>query len=183
MADVLMSPRHPGGPRTAASRSRGEAGVTLIELLVTMTVMSVMLILVGGTLISAMTATGRLQASQAAVDDATLLSARLDRELRSAQCISAPAENASGNILTFLTLANGTQSVVTYRVESGKVIRQADLNPDQVLIQNVGTTLAAFKQVVTPLRTVEVAIPIKSTNGGTFLMQTTVAGRNAWRSC
>lgn len=178
-----MALHHHPSLRTAPDRLGGEAGVTLVELLVTMTVMTVMMILVGGTMISAMTATGRLQASQSAVDDATLLSARLDRELRSAQCISAPAENASGNILTFLTLTNGTQSMVTYRVEGGKVIRQADLNPDQVLIQNVGTTLTAFKQVVTPLRTVEVAIPIKSANGGTFLMQTTVAGRNAWRSC
>lgn len=164
-------------------RLRGEDGVTLVELLVTMTVMTVILVLVGSVLISALNATNRLDNTQAAVDQARLLSARLDRELRSAQCISTPAENASGNVLTFLTLANSTQSTVTYTVGGGKVTRQADLGAVEVLVTNVGSTATAFKQAVTPLRTIDVAIPIASKNGGTFMLQTTVAGRNVWRSC
>jgi prepilin-type N-terminal cleavage/methylation domain-containing protein len=166
-----------------AARGRGERGVTLVELVVSMAVMAILLGLAGPTLISALTSTDRLQRTQAAIDAAKLVSARLDRELRSAQCISTPAENASGNILVFRTLANGTQATVTYRVSAGSVTRQQDLDPEEVLITNVGATTSAFQQLVTPLRTVAVNIPIRSANGGSFVLQTTIAGRNAWRSC
>ena len=168
-----------------AARGRGEAGVTLVELLVSVTVMTVLMGIVGPMLISAMTATNRLEDTSSAVDDARLVAAQLDRELRSAQCISTPAENAEGNVLTFRTLADGAQSTLTYRVSGEELTRQEELGVERRLISTVdaAATTAAFRQIVTPLRTVQIRIPIKSRNGGTFLLQTTIAGRNAWRSC
>lgn len=162
------------------SRLRGDAGVTLIELLVSMTIMTLVMALAGPTLLSAIGATNRLQHTQSAIDDAQRIAARLDRELRSAVCISSPAENASGNDLVFDRLDGTT---ITYAVTSGQVSRQEGLAAAQVLATRVGATTTAFTQIATPLRTVEVAIPIQSDNGGSFLLQTTIAGRNAWRKC
>jgi prepilin-type N-terminal cleavage/methylation domain-containing protein len=160
-----------------------DRGTTLIELMVTMMVMGIVSVLVSGTLISAFNSTTRMQRTSAAIADARLISASLDRELRSALCISAPAENQSGNTLSFVTLANGVQTSLTYVVGSGRVTRQVGLGPPQEVITNVGTTSSAFTQVVTPLRTVKVRIVISSANGGLFTLQTTIAGRNVWRSC
>lgn len=160
-----------------------DRGATLVELMVTMLVMGIVSVLVSSTLISAFTATNRMQRTTAAIDDARLVSQSLDRELRSAMCISSPDENTSGNTLTFVTLANGTEKTLTYVVAAGGVTRQEGLGDPRVVITNVGVTTTAFTQIVTPLRTVQVRIPIKSENGGEFYLQTTVAGRNVWRSC
>ena len=161
----------------------GDRGASLIELTVTMFVMGIVSALVSGTMISAFNATNRMQRSTVAIDGARLVSASLDRELRSAMCISAPAENQSGNTLTFVTLANGVETTLSYVVSAGNLPRQTGLGTPLTMITNVGTTSTAFTQLVTPLRTVKVRIPIKSENGGVFTLQTTVAGRNVWRSC
>jgi type II secretory pathway component PulJ len=163
--------------------SRGDDGVTLVELTVSMLVMSLVMVSFLTTLTSAMNTSGRLQRSTAAVDEARRVSAQLDRELRSAQCISSPAENQSGNTLVFRSLVNGSVATITYEVSTGRITRQQDLAAEQVVITNVGATTTAFRQVVTPLRTVLVRIPIQSENGGSFSLETTIAGRNAWRSC
>lgn len=161
-------------------RLRGQDGVTLVELLVSMTIMGLVLVLAGPSLLSAMGATNRLQNTQSAIDDAQLVAARLERELRSAVCISSPAQNASGNDLVFDRLDGTT---VTYSVTGGQVSRQEGTSAPQVVATRIGSTTAAFTQVATPLRTVEVAIPMQSDNGGSFVLKTAVAGRNAWRSC
>jgi type II secretory pathway component PulJ len=166
-----------------ATDRRGEAGLTLVELLVSLTLMTVLMGIVGPMLVSALTATNRLGRTADAVDDARLVAAQLDRELRSAQCISAPAENAKGNTLVFQTLADGVQSTLTYQVSGNELTRQDDLGNERLLISSVGTTTEAFSQAVTPLRSVQVKIPITSKNGATFELQTTIAGRNAWRTC
>lgn len=159
---------------------RGEDGVTLVELLVSMTIMGFVLVLAGPTLLSALGATNRLQATQSAIDDGQLVVARLERELRSAVCISSPAENASGSELVFDRL-DGAR--ITYTVTDGEVSRREGTGTPQVLATEVAATTSAFTQVATPLRTVEVAIPMKSDSGGSFLLKTAIAGRNAWRSC
>ncbi len=168
-----------GGP---VSRLRGEEGVTLVELMVSMAIMTLVIALAGPTLLSAMEATNRVERTQSTVDDAQLIVARLDRELRSATCISAPAVNASGNTLTFDMLTASGEAEVTYSVTVGGVSR-TEGSATEVLANDVGATTTAFTQVATPLRTIEVAIPLVSANGGSFVLRTTIAGRNAWRSC
>lgn len=160
-----------------------DPGTTLIELMVTMLVMGIIAVIVAATLVSAFDSTNRMQRTTAAIDDARLITQSIDRQLRSAMCISAPTENASGNTLTFVTLANGEQTTYSYVVAGGQVTRQENFDEPVVLISNVGATTTAFTQLVTPLRTVQVRIPIKSENGGEFDLQTTIAGRNVWRSC
>jgi hypothetical protein len=115
----------------------------------------------------------------------------LDRELRSADCISSPGENETSNTLTFRTTISAAGPVMlTYEVEngtatqSGTVTRTEGVHAPRTVIDAVGSaTTLAFNQVNTPLRTLVIDIPIRSENGGTFHMLTTIAGRNSWRPC
>lgn len=167
--------------RDTSDRDRG---ATLIELAISMLVMAIGMTIVGSTLFLVQRATNRIENSADAIDAARLLSASLDRELRSAICISSPAENASSNTLTFQTLASDEVSILlTYAVSGDTVTRTENLDAPRTVITGVGVTTTAFRQVTTPLRTVVVDIPIRSDNGGEFQLQTTVAGRNAWRPC
>ena len=157
--------------------------MTLVELMIGMAVMAIVTGLAASTLAVSQQTTNRIEKSAEAVDAARLLSAELDRELRSAVCISSPGENLSSNTLTFQTLSAEVVTVLTYSVAFGIVTRKENLDVPRTVITEVGLTTTAFKQVTTPLRTIEVNIPIRSENGGEFNLQTTVAGRNAWRAC
>ena len=91
-------------------------------------------------LVSAMTATNRLERTAQAVDDARLVVAQLDRELRSAQCISSPAENQRATSSSSARWPTGSQSTLTYRVSGSELTRQDDLGTERRLISTVGTT-------------------------------------------
>jgi prepilin-type N-terminal cleavage/methylation domain-containing protein len=160
-----------------------DRGVTLVELVIGMAVMAIVTGMAASTLLLSQRATNRIEKTVTAVDAARLLSAELDRELRSAVCILSPGENVSSNTLSFQTLAAEQVVVLTYSVAFGIVTRTENLDEPRTIITDVGLTTTAFKQVTTPLRTIEINIPIRSENGGEFNLQTTVAGRNAWRAC
>ena len=157
-----------------------DAGTTIVELLVTMVVMAVAAIVIATVLVSAQQVTNRMQNSAAAIDSARLISASLDRELRSASCIRTPGDNLTGNTLTFESVAYGETVELTYVVGDGVVTRRKGVEAALTVIEHVGTTATAFRQVATPLRTIVVDIPIESDNGGVFRLQTTIAGRNSW---
>lgn len=160
-----------------------DAGTTIVEVLVTMVVMAITAVVIATVLVSAQKVTNRMQNSAAAVDSARLISATLDRELRSASCIRTPGDNSTGNTLTFESVAYGETVELTYVVGGGVVTRRKGAEEALTVIEHVGMTTTAFKQMATPLRTIVVNIPIESDNGGVFSLQTTIAGRNVWRSC
>lgn len=162
---------------------RRDNGTTLIELMIALLVMAIATTMIASTLFLVQRATNRIEHSTNAIDAARLLSASLDRELRSATCISSPGENLSGNTLTFQTLSSTALATLTYTIANGSVTRRENLGAPRTVIDGVGTTTTGFRQVTTPLRTVVVDIPIRSQNGGEFRLQTTVAGRNAWQPC
>ena len=189
--------------------SRRNNGATLVELMVTLAVMSVAMAIVASTLILVERATNQIEHSSVAVDAARLVSASLDRELRSADCISEPGENIYSDTLTFDTTINTKGSVtLTYKViygdapvsPNGIVTRAEGLGAPRTVITEVGPApkgtdglrkkdpitgqqTEPFKQVNTPLRTLVIDIPIQSDNGGIFNLLTTIAGRNSWRRC
>jgi len=170
--------------RTAnTNRGRGDAGVTLVELVVSLAVMSIAFLVVGGVLISALTSSNRLQASSAAVDEGRRASARIDRELRSATCIREPAVGTPGDTLIFDTVADGPSHRVTYEVTGGQLTRQQDAGTAATVANGLVAGEPTFSQVATPLRTVQVGLTVASANGGTYRLTTTIAGRNAWRTC
>jgi type II secretory pathway pseudopilin PulG len=153
-----------------------------VELMVAMSIMATAFLIIGATLVSAANTTRRLGATSDAVDKVRLASDRLDRDLRSAVCITQPGENQSGNTLEFRTLSNGTQSEVTYQVSGTDLTRRLDLQPEELVASGIGATTTAFRQNFTPLRTVVIDLPVVS-NGSTLALQTTIAGRNTWRTC
>jgi prepilin-type N-terminal cleavage/methylation domain-containing protein len=176
---------------------RRDSGMTLFELVISMAVMAIVVAIVASTLSLAQRATNRLESSSVAIDAARLLSATLDRELRSAVCITEPVPNQGSprKRLSFQTVASPGEGI-TYQVVDGPwshdqlavpsgrsaVIRTEGLST-RIVVGNVGATTTAFEQTMTPLRTVVVDIPIRSDEGGEFHLQTTVAGRNAWGQC
>ena len=83
--------------------------------------------------------------------------------------------------MNFQTVASPGDGI-TYEVIDGTVTRTEN-GMSRTVIGNVGSTTTAFAQMMTPLRTVVVDIPIRSANGGEFHLQTTIAGRNAWGQC
>ncbi|MEP7114256.1 MAG: type II secretion system protein [Ilumatobacteraceae bacterium] len=177
--------------------NRRDRGVTLIEIMISLGVMSIAVAIIASTLSLAQRTANRIEHSSVAVDAARLLSATLDRELRSAVCINQPVPNQTPprNVLNFQTVASPGEGI-TYEVVDGPwsrdqlvvplgesaVIRSEGLST-RIVISNVGLTSTAFGQMKTPLRTVVVDIPIRSEDGGEFHMLTTVAGRNAWGQC
>jgi len=163
-------------------RARSDEGTTLVELLVAVAVSAVVMLVVGMTLVSATRGTRLLEHTSEAVDEARLASARIDRELRSATCISSPAENTTGNMLAFDTVADGVPHHVTYAVDDDELVRREG-GKEVVVVTPIGATAGAFRLVSTPLRTVEINLPVESANGGSFVLATTIAGRNAWRTC
>lgn len=166
-----------------AVNDRHDDGVSLIELMISMALMTLVVVIVSTTLGLAQRATNRIESSSEAIDAARLVSATLDRELRSAVCIKEPLPNQPPprNVLNFQTVASPGDGI-TYEIVDGTVLRTEGANSRQV-IGNVGSTTTAFAQLMTPLRTIVVDIPIRSANGGEFHLQTTIAGRNAWGQC
>ena len=166
-----------------AVNDRHDDGVSLIELLISMALMALVVVIVSTTLGLAQRATNRIESSSEAIDAARLVSATLDRELRSAVCIKEPLPNQlpPRNVLNFQTVASPGDGI-TYEIVDGAVTRTEGVNSRKV-IGNVGSATTAFTQLMTPLRTIVVDIPIRSANGGEFHLQTTIAGRNAWGQC
>lgn len=164
-------------------RDTGDTGVTLFELVISIAVMSIVVAIVASTLSLAQQTTNRIENSSVAIDSARLLSATLDRELRSAVCINEPLPSQAPprNRLNFQTVASPGDGI-TYEIVDATVTR-TEHGVTRTVIEHVGVTTTAFQQLMTPLRTVVVDIPIRSDNGGEFHLQTTVAGRNAWGQC
>jgi prepilin-type N-terminal cleavage/methylation domain-containing protein len=166
-----------------AVSNRRDRGVTLVELMISMALMGLVVAIVAATLGLAQRTTNRIESSSNAIDAARLVSATLDRELRSAVCIKEPVPNqpAPRNVLTFQTAASPGAGI-TYEIVDDTVTRTEN-GATRTVVEHVGATTTAFQQLMTPLRTVVVDIPIRSDNGGEFHLQTTVAGRNAWGQC
>lgn len=166
-----------------AVSDRRDRGVMLVEMMISMALMGLVVAIVAATLGLAQRTTNRIESSSNAIDAARLVSATLDRELRSAVCIKEPVPNqpVPRNVLTFQTVASPGAGI-TYEIVGDTVMRTEN-GSSRTVIDKVGSTTTAFTQLMTPLRTVVVDIPIQSANGGEFHMQTTVAGRNAWGQC
>jgi prepilin-type N-terminal cleavage/methylation domain-containing protein len=159
-----------------------DGGFTLVEMMVAMAIMATAFLIIGATLVSAANTSRRLEASSGAVDNARLASDRLDRDLRSALCITQPGENQSGNVLAFQTLSNGVAAQVTYEVAGAQLTRRLDFQTPELVASGVAATTTAFTQLATPLRTVVVDLPVVS-NDSILRLRTTIAGRNTWRTC
>ena len=122
------------------ARSRSESGVTILELVMSITLISIVSAVFLPVLDTATRSVRPLQAQSVAVDDLRSSLAMIGRELRSALCITQPSANGpSGNVLRFTTEANDQQYEVTYTVTNGTLLRQVT-NQSQVILVGTGLT-------------------------------------------
>lgn len=169
-----------------SSRARGESGLGLVELVVATALLGAVVAVLGPVMTGAM-GSGRVVGNESqAIDGLRTALARIDGELRSAECISMPVTGAQGSTLQFVTDA-GSQGAyqVTYAVTNGQLTRTVG-QVTTVLGDGIVTTGREFTQAATAgnRHTVGIALQVRFEKGhAPRLVQTTIAGRNAWSAC
>ena len=168
------------------SRTRAEAGITVMELVFTVGLLSV----VSAAFLPIMATSARsvrpMQVQSQSIDSLRNALAAIGREMRSAACVTEPAANApASNRLRFTTDANNTTYEVTYTATNGQLLRQVSGESSVTLLQtglvNPGD---AFTHIATPRRTVKVVFHFQPDPKEPVLdLSTVMAGRNAWHAC
>ena len=163
-----------------------ESGVTLIELMFTIALLS----FVAAAFLPIMATSARsvrpMQVQSQSIDSLRNALASIGREMRSAACVTEPAANAgASNRLRFTTDANNTTYEVTYTATNGQLLRQVTGESSVTLLQ---TGLVhpgdAFTHIATPRRTVKVVFHFQPDPKEPALdLSTVMAGRNAWHAC
>lgn len=166
-----------------------ERGITLVELIVAMAILAIAAPIVGTVMVSSLRATDEMSSSSQVLDELRLQVTAISRELRSATCITSPAENSAGTTLTFRTASNGLDandngSIVTYEVLGGELRRTQGSGSPSVVSRGIVGPVAPFRQVTTPRRSVHIDFSVRLLDGDPAQdIGTVVAGRNAWRTC
>jgi type II secretory pathway component PulJ len=170
----------------ARARTRGKAGITVMELVFTISLLS----FVSAAFLPIMATSARsvrpMQVQSQSIDSLRNALAAIGREMRSAACVTEPASNAgAGNRLRFTTDANNTTYEVTYTADNGQLLRQVTGENSVTLLQTGLVNPAdAFTHIATPRRTVKVVFHFQPDPKEPRLdLSTVMAGRNAWHSC
>ncbi len=165
-------------------RLRSQAGVTITEMVVSMTLVGTVSAVFLPLLASATRSVAPMEAQSKAVDDLRNSLATIGRELRSALCVTSPSANGpSSNALSFTTEANNQRYDVTYTVAGGRLVRS---RPDQGQVTLVASGLVgaqnAFTYIANPRQTVKVQFTFQPdpARPGREL-STEMVGRNAYQ--
>jgi prepilin-type N-terminal cleavage/methylation domain-containing protein len=167
-------------------RRRDETGFSLVEVVVTVALLSIVSAVFLPLLATAQRSVRPMQVESQSIDSLRNALASIGRELRSADCVTAPAANAGpSNVLTFSTEANNTDYEVTYTATQGQLLRQVTGQSSVTLLEtglvNPGD---AFTFIATPRTTVKVAFHFQpDPNEPVLDLSTVIAGRNAWHTC
>jgi len=166
-------------------RLGAERGNTLVELSVAMSLFAAVATIAMPLIGNALKTTNRIEAESDALDQDRLAFLAISRELRSAECIHQPAENTTGTTLRFTTYANNSYYEATYTVSGSTLTRAVTGTPGTTVVaKNLVNTSDIFQQVSTPRRTMTLTFRVLTDSHLTpRLLTTTIAGRNAWRTC
>ena len=171
-------------------RARGDAGITVVELVVSVALVSI----VSAVFLPVMATSSRsvhpMRVRSQTIDSLRNSLSSIGREMRSAACVLEPAAGPSAaaavpsNRLKFVTEANNDSYEVTYIAENGQLIRQVT-GENSVLVEtglvNPGD---AFTHIETPRRTVKVLFHFQPDPDEPALdLSTVITGRNAWDGC
>lgn len=164
--------------------ARGDAGFSLVEVMVGMVLMTSIVGIVGPILVSSMSTTSRVEFQSRAVDELRQAVHQIGRELRSARCIRTPEANgAPGTTLDFTTEANNSSYDVRYDVVGAELRRTAGSPAVTTKVARY-LTAGTFQHFATPRRSVELSFTVQvDGRQEPASIRTTIAGRNAWRAC
>ena len=181
-------------PRSSRVR-RSEAGVSLVELMVAMTLMIAIVPIVGSVMISTLSTGSANEEQSRTIDEFRGQLYAITRELRSATCIQTPSvANVAGNTLLFTTTSETTSGTslphdVKYEAivdsSGGRLVRTDVATGGQ---RYVGPGLvqpnSTFTMRSTPRRSIEIVLRIQfSSKRSIQTLSTTITGRNAWATC
>ena len=103
------------------SKERSDAGTTLVELIISMTIFSLALAMVYGVLITVQRQTKDATSRADSVGNARLALQQIDRQVRSGNVLYNPASEALPLSMRVYTQANGDQRCVQWQVWNGKL--------------------------------------------------------------
>lgn len=168
-------------------RNRSESGLSAIEVVVAAAVLGASVAVLGPVMTSTLRSERVVSNESRAIDGIRLAVARLDRELRSACAVTAPARDTSGSSLTFRTRAGraGTYEV-TYAVSQGRLERRTAAGTEPL-----GTGLVATSREFTYTENdtgtraqIDIWLQVRFEEGHSpRAVRTTIAGRNTWSGC
>ena len=179
-------------------RRRDERGMSLIELIVSMTIFLIVGPIVASVMISTLQAGKATEDQSRVVDELRQQMYAVSRELRSARCIKLPTTyHAPGDTLTFTTESQTGGSSTAYDLRYQVVVvdgdtylvrTEYDSNGLEVSSRLVGPGLVSpnttFELRSTPRKSVIVKLQLQlAANRPVQELTTTIAGRNAWLAC
>jgi prepilin-type N-terminal cleavage/methylation domain-containing protein len=168
------------------ARRAAEEGLTLVEVVVAVALLSVVSAVFLPLLASATRSVAPMQTKSQSIDSLRNALASIGRELRSAQCVADPAANAAAsNVLRFTTEANNVTYEVTYTATGGQLLRQVT-GESRVTLLETGLVNSGdnFTHIATPRRTVKVLFHFQPDPARPAVaLSTVMAGRNAWHAC
>ncbi len=182
-------------------RRRHQAGLTLVELLVTMLLLTIVLAICVQIFMAMNQSLGRTEGTTQNTDQARLAVQSIDRQIRSGNVFYDPADevasastlsNPAGLVLRVYTQANGDQKCVLWRIKDGELQTRgwepsnlAGATPWRVVASNIVNTSAtpafvldsasAYGGRLINLRLMVNQNPAKFT---TVEFKTSIAGRN-----
>ena len=170
----------------ARAGARGQSGVTLVEVVVTVSLLAVVSAVLLPLLATASRSVHPMEVRSQSIDGLRNALASIGREMRSAACVAEPAANGpAGSHLRFTTDANNSTYEVTYTAANGQLLRQVT-GQDSVTLLDTGLVNPgdAFTHIATPRRTVKVLFHWQPDPKEPAIdLSTVVAGRNAWHAC
>ena len=174
---------------------RSEAGLSLVETMVAMTLMVAIVPILAPIMVSSLSTSSHNEEQSRTIDEFRNQLYAITRELRSATCIAVPAAaDTAGNTLQFTTtaeLAGGvsTEHDVRYQAivdaSGGRLVRTDLASGGQRIVgPGLVSPNTTFTLRSTPRRSIEVVLQLQfTTRRAVQTLRTTVTGRNAWATC
>lgn len=164
--------------------------MTAVELVIAMTLLGSIVAVFGPVMASSFNSARVTQNESRALDEIRNAVARIDRELRSTECIATPAAGASSNTLTFTTHAHDgvhtSAYEVTYAVDANGYLTRTVGTDTSPVGEGIVVTSEEFKHVASPGERASVAIDLQvrfESNHTPRRISTEIAARNAWEAC
>jgi prepilin-type N-terminal cleavage/methylation domain-containing protein len=177
-------------PVPSVRRFVGDAGLTLIELLVAMALMALIVPLTFPMLTETLKVSGKLASQSTGLDGLQIAAASVSRDARTATCLKldlpsppTPGTDASGPGLILTSTSDGSTATVTYAVAGGKLTRSQDGGTPAVVTTGLVGPTAIFTLHPGGRQALYLAMQADVGSASPVTLHATVTPRAAWRSC